>query len=38
MPKASKADSNASNKLSVNSCETTRRRDAPIASRMPSSR
>ena len=38
MPKASAAETSASNRLSVSSCQMTRRRDAPIASRMPISR
>ena len=38
MPKATAAQINASNRLSVSSCQMIRRRDAPIASRMPISR
>ena len=38
MPKASAADTSASSRLSVSSCQMMRRRDAPIASRMPISR
>ena len=38
MPKASAAETSASNRLSVSNCQMMRRRDAPIASRMPISR
>ena len=38
MPNASTADTSASTRLSVSNCQMMRRRDAPIASRMPISR
>ena len=38
MPKASAAETSASSRLSVSNCQMMRRRDAPIASRMPISR
>jgi hypothetical protein len=38
MPKPSAADRSASSRLSVSNCQMTRRRDAPMASRMPISR
>ena len=38
MPKPSAADTSASNRFSVSSCQMMRFRDAPIASRMPISR
>ena len=38
MPKASAADTSASSRLSVSNCRMMRRRDAPMASRMPISR
>ena len=37
-PNANAAEISASNRLSTSSCQTTRRRDAPIESRMPISR